>query len=634
MTDANDDSPDENETESESTVRDVDTEPTEDHPEPAMTAERFRATLEDLGRPVATAGEVARTLDWTHAEASDALDELAGTGGIERTDVTDDPVVWYPAEFAAFVDREHVVVFPERREIVVEHPEQFTRAQLTQFAHLVDSSGEGAYIYEIREEDVWWSPQDHLDEFIGTIRDVLPERAPDLEEWITSQWDRARQFALTTHPDGYTVLEAANPSLMGNIARQQLDDEHLHAPITDTESWVVEGSESEIKRTLYDAGYPVQDQRDLERGAELDVELGLELREYQREWVEQFLDSGAGVLVGPPGSGKTIAALATLAEVGGETLVLAPSRELAGQWRDQLLAHTDLDPDQIGEYHGGEKSIRPVTIATYRTAGMDRHRKLFDERRWGLIVYDEVHHIPSKVFRRSADLQAKHRLGLSATPVREDNKESEIFTLIGPPIGTDWAKLFEAGFVAEPEVELRYVPWGSEIDREEYASAEGHERRQVAGTNSAKLDAIRSLLDDHADAKALVFVEWLDQGREYAEALGIPFISGETRHAERERLFDEFRRGERTRLIVSRVGDEGIDLPNAEVAIMASGLGGSRRQASQRAGRTMRPAGNSRVYVLATRGTREEDFVRQQLRHLAGKGVRLSEAEIDDPTDP
>ena len=625
MTDANDDGPGESETGAEPAERTVDTGST-------MTAEEFRAALEALGRPVATAAEVARERNWTHAQASDALDELAETAGIERTDVTDDPVVWYPTEFAAFVDREHVIVFPERREIVVEHPEQFTRAQLTQFAHLVDSSGEGASIYEIREEDVWWSPHDHLDAFIGTLRDVLPERAPDLEEWIASQWDRARQFALTTHPDGYTVLEAGNPSLMGNVARQHLDDDHLHAPITDTESWVVEGSESEIKRTLYDAGYPVQDQRDLERGAELAVDLGFELREYQRAWVERFLESGAGVLVGPPGSGKTIAAIAALADVGGETLVLAPSRELAGQWRDQLLAHTDLAADQVGEYHGGEKSIRPVTIATYRTAGMDRHRKLFDERRWGLIVYDEVHHIPSKVFRRSADLQAKHRLGLSATPVREDDKESEIFTLIGPPIGTDWAKLFEAGFVAEPEVELRYVPWGSEIDREAYASAEGHERRRVAGTNSAKLDAVRSLLDDHPDAKALVFVDWLEQGKEYADALDVPFISGETRHPERERLFDEFRRGERTRLIVSRVGDEGIDLPNAEVAIVASGLGGSRRQASQRAGRTMRPAGNSRMYVLATRGTREEEFVRQQLRHLAGKGIRLSETEIDDPT--
>jgi DNA excision repair protein ERCC-3 len=596
--------------------------------ETPLTAAEFRAALEELERPVATASQVARVLECSQTEASDALDTLAESDELERVAVSDDPVVWYPREFADFVDLEHIIVFPERRELVVEHPEQFTRAQLTQFAHLVDSSSE-AYIYEIREEDVWWAPYDHIDGLIGTMRSVLPEPSPALEKWVERQWTRARKFALTTHPDGYTVLEAESPELMGNVARQKLDTDHLHAPISDTESWVVEGKEGDIKRTLYDAGYPVQDQRELDGGADLDIDLRLDLREYQEEWLDRFLDSGAGVLVGPPGSGKTVAAIGAMAHIGGESLILAPSRELAGQWRDQLLENTDLAPEQVGEYHGGEKSIRPVTIATYQTAGMDRHRKLFDERRWGLIVYDEVHHIPSQVFRRSADLQSKFRLGLSATPVREDDKQSEIFTLIGPPIGTDWAKLFEAGFVAEPEVELRYVPWQSELDRNEYASVEGHERRQVAGMNPAKLAVVRSLLAEHTSAKALVFVEWLEQGREYADELGIPFISGETRYAERERLFDEFRRGERTRLLVSRVGDEGIDLPNAEVAIVASGLGGSRRQGSQRAGRTMRPAGNSQVYVLATRGTREEDFARQQLRHLAGKGVRLRETDVD-----
>ncbi|EMA39216.1 DEAD/DEAH box helicase [Halococcus hamelinensis] len=612
---------------------------TNEHDEPAdgtpapddqpLSATEFRAVLETLGRPVTTASGVARVREWSQTAASDALDALVDAGDLERLDVSDDPRVWYPREFADLVSPEHVVVFPDRRELVVEHPEQFTRAQLTQFAHLVDSSGDGAYIYEIREEDVWWAPYDHVDDLVRTMRNVLPERSPKLEEWVESQWRRARRFALTTHPDGYTVLEAESPELMGNVARQKLDADHLHAPISDTEGWVVEGKEGEIKRTLYDAGYPVQDLRDLDGGADLDVDLGLDLRDYQRDWVERFLGSGAGVLVGPPGSGKTVAAMGAMSEVGGETLVLAPSRELAGQWREALLTHTDLDPDQIGEYHGGEKRIRPVTIATYRTAGMERHRKLFDERRWGLIVYDEVHHIPAAVYRKSVDLQAKHRLGLSATPVREDDKGAEIFTLIGPPIGTDWAKLFEAGFVAEPEVELRFVPWGSEADRDEYASVTGHERRRVAGSNPAKLDAIRSLLDEHADAKALVFVEWLDQGESYAEALGIPFISGDTPHPERERLFDEFRRGERARLVVSRVGDEGIDLPNAEVAVVASGLGGSRRQASQRAGRTMRPAGSSRLYVLATRGTREEEFARQQLRHLAGKGIRLTETTFE-----
>jgi DNA excision repair protein ERCC-3 len=595
--------------------------------ETAITAPEFRAALEELGNPVATASAVARVLGSTQTEASDALDSLAESGKLNRMDVSDDPVVWYPREFADFVDPEHIIAFPERRELVVEQPEQFTRAQLTQFAHLVDSSAD-AYIYEIREEDVWWAPYDHIDGLIGTMRDVLGER-PELEEWVERQWTRARKFALTTHQDGYTVLEAESPELMGNVARQKLDADQLHGPISDTESWVVEGKEGDIKRTLYEAGYPVQDQRELEGGADLDIDLHLGLREYQEDWLDRFLDSGAGVLVGPPGSGKTIAAIGAMAEIGGESLILAPSRELAGQWHEQLLSHTSLDPEQVGEYHGGEKSIRPVTIATYQTAGMDRHRKLFDERRWGLIVYDEVHHVPASIYRRSADLQAKHRLGLSATPIREDDKESEIFTLIGPPIGTDWAKLFEAGFVAEPEVELRYVPWRSEADRTEYASVEGYERRQVAGTNPAKLDAVRSLLDEHGEAKTLIFVEWLDQGEEYADELGIPFISGETRYAERERLFDEFRRSERDRLIVSRVGDEGIDLPSAEVAIVASGLGGSRRQGSQRAGRTMRPTGNSQVYVLATRGTREEEFARNQLRHLVGKGVRLRETDAD-----
>jgi DNA excision repair protein ERCC-3 len=598
-----------------------------------LSAEGFRAVLERLGRPVATASEVARVLESTHADATNALDALAGDDRIGRVDASGDPVVWYPAELDAFADREHVVAFPDRRELVVDQPAQFTRAHLTQFAHLRDTNRSGGYVYEIRAEDVWWAPYEGLDELLRTVRAVLPEHTPGLEEWIERQWDRARQFALTTHPDGYTLLEAASASLMGNVARQQLDADQLHAPVSDTESWVVEGAESEIKRTLYEAGYPVQDRRELETGADLDVELGVALREYQRDWIERFLDGGAGVLVGPPGSGKTVAAIGAMAAIGGETLILVPGRELAGQWRAALLAHTDLDEGEIGEYHGGEKSIRPVTIATYRSAGMDRHRGLFDERRWGLIVYDEVHHVPAAVHRRSADLQANARLGLSASPLREDDKQAEIFTLIGPPIGTDWAALFEAGFVAEPEVELRYVPWDSETDRNEYGSATGHERRQVAGTNPAKLDAVRSLLDKHSEEKALVFVEWLDQGREYADALGVPFVSGETPHAERERLFEAFRRGDRRRLIVSRVGDEGIDLPNAGVAIVASGLGGSRRQGSQRAGRTMRPTGSARVYVLATRGTREEEFARRQLHHLAGKGIRLRETDVADDAD-
>ncbi|MFD1632273.1 DEAD/DEAH box helicase [Haloplanus ruber] len=603
--------------------------PPADEGDDAVTLESFLDALQSEGRPVATAQQIARRLDCSQAAASEALDRLAAAGDVERLDVESDPVVWYPSEWGRLADRERVVLFPERRELVVDQPSQYTRAQLSRIAHLVDTSGTKGYLYRIRREDVWAAPFDDFEDFLGTLRSVLPRRSPHLEEWIERQWTRARQFTLRTHEDGYTVLAAASESLMGNVARQKLDEEHLHAPISETESWVVEGSEAAIKRILYEAGYPVIDERELETGEPLDVELRTELRDYQQDWVDRFLDQRAGVFVGPSGSGKTVAALGALTAVGGETLILVPSRELAGQWRAELLEHTTLDPEDIGEYHGGEKEIRPVTIATYQVAGMDRHRSLFDRREWGLIVYDEVHHIPSEVYRRSADLQSKHRLGLSATPVREDDRETDIYTLVGPPIGTDWDALFDAGYVQEPEVEIRYLPWASDEERNAYASAEPRAKHRIAAENPAKVDEVRHLLAEHPTAKALVFVDWLDHGRAIADAVNAPFVSGETPHHERDQLFASFRDGERRTLVVSRVGDEGIDLPNAELAVVASGLGGSRRQGAQRAGRTMRPAGSATVYVLATRGTSEEDFAQRQMRHLAEKGIRVTENGVE-----
>jgi DNA excision repair protein ERCC-3 len=588
----------------------------------------FFDALEAVGRPLVTATRYAQQRETSQEEASERLAALEAGGDIERLDISSDPVVWYPSEWQDLASRERVIVFPERRELVVDQPTQFTRAQLSQFAHLVDTTGSGSYLYEIRREDVWQAPYDSLEELMETVRDVLPEREPALAEFIADQWKRANQFLLRTHEDGYTVLEAETPELMGNVAREELDDGQLRAPIDEETSWVAEDRVAEVKRLLYEAGYPVRDQRDLETGEPLPVDLHLDLRAYQREWVSQFLETKSGVLVGPPGSGKTVAAMGILAELEGETLILVPGRELAGQWRDELLAHTTLEPEQIGEYHGGSKDIRPVTVATYRSAGMDQHRHLFDSREWGLVVYDEVHHIPSPVHRRSADLQSRARLGLSSTPVREDDREEEIYTLVGPPIGTDWDALFEEGFVAEPEVEIRYVPFADEAG-DAYAAAEGHERRQVAATNPAKTAEIEHLLGRHPEAKALVFVEYLEQGRALAAALDAPFVSGETPHHRRGKLFEQFREGSEPTLVVSRVGDEGIDLPSAQVAVVASGLGGSRRQGAQRAGRTMRPTGSARMYVLATRGTREEEFARQRMRHLSEKGVRVTERDSE-----
>ncbi|GAB3664430.1 DEAD/DEAH box helicase [Halopiger thermotolerans] len=598
-----------------------------------LTLAQFHEASQREGRPVLTAGAVARTLERSHDEVSEQLDRLAEQGALERLSVSTDPVVWYPTELEDLTDKERVVVFPKRREIVVDRPDQFTRAQLAQFAHLEDGNGEQGYRYVVRPEDVWQAPHDSFDELARTMRQALGQRNEQLEEWVWSQWDRAHQFRLYTHEDGYTVLEAKSPEVMGNVARQKLDEEHVHAPISETEDWVREGSEAAIKRILYEAGYPVQDHRDLESGEELEIDLEVSLRDYQQTWVDRFAEAGEGVFVGPPGSGKTVAAMGAMAHVGGETLVLVPSRDLARQWADTIQEYTSLGPHQIGQYHGGQKNVRPVTIATYQIAGMDRHRSLFDDREWGLVVFDECQHVPSDVYRRSTHLQSRHRLGLSASPIREDDRQKEIFTLVGPPIGTDWQALFDAGFVAEPELEIRYVPWGDDEQRNAYVSAEGREKYRIAAENRGKVDEIRYLLSAHPDSKALVFVDYLEQGRELSDALDAPFISGETRHHERRRLFDEFRRNERDLLVISRVGDEGIDLPTADLAIVASGLGGSRRQGTQRAGRTMRPAGGALVYVLATRGTREEDFARRQLQHLGRKGMTVREQTVERDRD-
>ncbi|TKX45058.1 MULTISPECIES: DEAD/DEAH box helicase [unclassified Halorubrum] len=606
-----------------------------------ISLDRFHEALEAEERPVTTASEVARRLGTSQAAARDALAALVDRGDVDRLDVEADPVVFYPRDWGALASRERVVVFPKRREIVVDRPTQYTRARLSQFANLVDTTGTEpgtrGYLYRIRQEDVWAAPFDDDDGLVGALRSVLPRRYDHLEDWVRDQWRRAHRFRLYTHEDDYVVLEAASENLMGNVADQHLDDDHLRAPISDTEAWVNEAAVAAVKRALYDAGYPVEDDRDLETGDPVEIELTTDLRDYQATWVETFLDRKSGVYVGPPGSGKTVAAIATIAAVGGETLILVPSRELAEQWREELLDHSTVDQADIGLYHGGTKDISPVTIATYQIAGMDRHRSLFDSREWGLICFDEAHHVSAPVYSRTAELQSKHRLGLSATPVSETGSEEEIYTLIGQPIGADWDALFEAGFVQEPEVEIRYVPWREEMARNEYAAADGRERRRLAAENPAKVEEIRYLLAAHRDKKALVFVEYLDHGEAIADALGVPFVSGETPHRERAELFRRFRAtddtdedadGDLDVLAVSRVGDEGIDLPNAELAVVASGLGGSRRQGSQRAGRTMRPTGSALVYVLATRGSSEEEFAQRQMRHLGRKGVRVRETNV------
>jgi len=535
-------------------------------------------------------------------------------------------------------DSERVLFFPGRREIAVDNPSDETRERLSRIAHVVDSTDD-SYLYKISSGDVWTAAVDSFGELRTELKQVVGEERWDtgFESRIEDDWRRAHEFTLRTETDDsgreFTVLEATDAETVQNVVRRKLEhNDHYTEFLSDTEARLRHGATAEVKERLYEEGYPAIDERRIKNGDSLEIDLTheIELREYQREWVDQFTARKAGVFVGPSGSGKTVAALGAMAEIGGETLIIVPNRELADQWQEELLEKTTLERRQIGQYHGGRKQIRPVTIATYDTAAMSRHRKLFNEREWGLVIADECHHAVADTWKRFREIQSVARLGLSATPVRESGDAKEIFTLIGPAVGQSWGRLFRDDWVAEPTVELLLVPWGSDTARTRYERAQGAKKLIEAARNPRKREVIQRLLSEHDDQKTLIFVDWIRQGQELSERLGVPFVYGETSHDRRETIYQQFRDGAIDALIISRVGDEGIDLPDAEVAILASTMGSSRSQTGQRVGRTMRPMGNAQVYILLTKGSSEEDWGRESTQYLAEKGIDIEKRELDD----
>jgi len=400
--------------------------------------------------------------------------------------------------------------------------------------------------------------------------------------------------------------------------------QNLSVDLSDTESRIAMGSKSraEIKEALLKKGYPVEDNSKFRESEEkIGADLKVDLRDYQKEYIEKAHEKKAAVLANPAGSGKTVTSIGLMAKIDAPTLILVPQRSLVGQWKRELLDKTTLTEDQIGEYHGDEKKMNDVTIATYHMAG--EKTQVF-RNEWGLIIFDEVHHIPSKLFRKTADLQSTRRIGLSASPVREDSKEREIFALIGQEIGSDWARFFAEGHVVKPDVEIQLVEWASDHYRHKYEEASGIKKAIIASKNPAKKQNLEKILEKHEDEKTIIFCDWIDQGETLSEEYDIPFVSGETDFDEREDYFEKFRQGELNTIIVSRIGDEGLDLPDAEIGIVMSGQGGSRRQATQRAGRVMRPFGDAQVYMVATKGSNEEDFVKQQVELLKEKGVPVT----------
>ncbi|MDN5797035.1 MAG: DEAD/DEAH box helicase [Intrasporangium sp.] len=396
-----------------------------------------------------------------------------------------------------------------------------------------------------------------------------------------------------------------------------------------------------LKQELLKVGWPAEDLAGYVDGEAHPIDLvqqGWHLRPYQQHAVDGFWHGGSGVVVLPCGAGKTLVGAGAMASAKATTLVLVTNTVAARQWKDELLRRTSLTEDEIGEYSGARKQIRPVTIATYqvlttRRKGAYTNLDLLDARDWGLIVYDEVHLLPAPIFRMTADLQARRRLGLTATLVREDGREADVFSLIGPKrFDAPWKDIEAQGWIAPADcVEVRVsLPDGQRMT---YATAEPDDRYRLASCSDAKLAVVDKLAQRHTDEPTLIIGQYLDQLHELAERLGADVITGETTVRERQRLYEAFRSGQIRRLVVSKVANFSIDLPEASVAIQVSGTFGSRQEEAQRLGRVLRPKGDGRTahfYTVVARDTVDADFAAHRQRFLAEQGYAYRIVDAGD----
>jgi DNA excision repair protein ERCC-3 len=396
-----------------------------------------------------------------------------------------------------------------------------------------------------------------------------------------------------------------------------------------------------IKQSLLRLGWPAEDFAGYVDGQAHPIDLkqdGWKIREYQEHAAEGFWHGGSGVVVLPCGAGKTIVGAAAMAHAKATTLILVTNTVAARQWRDELLKRTSLNEDEIGEYSGSKKEIRPVTIATYQVMtkkknGVYAHLDLFDSHDWGLIIYDEVHLLPAPIFRFTADIQSRRRLGLTATLVREDGMEGEVFSLIGPKrFDAPWKEIEAQGYIAPAEcIEVRVNL--TEAERLSYATAEPEERYRSCATTRTKRDVVQELVSLHAKEQILVIGQYLDQLDDLGETLGAPVIQGSTPQKVREELFQAFRTGEISCLVVSKVANFSIDLPEATIAIQVSGAFGSRQEEAQRLGRVLRPKADgrgARFYSVVSRDTIDQDFAQNRQRFLAEQGYSYTIIDADD----
>lgn len=458
---------------------------------------------------------------------------------------------------------------------------------------------------------------------------------------VAETMGRYGRLRLLKHPAHGLVLESSDRAVLEEVLRAKKITPLVGKRI-DEDSVVVHPSErGQIKQVLLKLGWPAEDLAGYVDGQSHPIALredGWSMRAYQREAAENFTHGGSGVIVLPCGAGKTIVGAAAMAMTGATTLILVTNTVSVHQWKRELMARTSLTEDEIGEYSGARKEIRPVTIATYqvlttRKKGVYAHLDLFDEHDWGLIVYDEVHLLPAPIFRFTADIQSRRRLGLTATLVREDGREGDVFSLIGPKrYDAPWKDIEAQGYIAPADcVEVRVAL--PQAERMHYAMAEPEERYRLAATTAQKGEVVKALVTQHADDHVLVIGQYLDQLDDLGESLGAPVINGSTPVKERERLFDAFRQGDLPCLVVSKVANFSIDLPEANVAIQVSGSFGSRQEEAQRLGRILRPKAEgkgARFYTVVSRDTVDADFAAHRQRFLAEQGYAYRIIDADE----
>ena len=516
----------------------------------------------------------------------------------------------------------------------VDHPQaDEARHELAIFAEL-ERAPEHIHTYRITRLGLWNArAAGHDSDFVLGVLDTYAKFAipSTVRNDIIDTMSRYGRLTIVRGEDDQLLLHSTDRAVLLEASKQPKISALLEGPLDNENFKIAAWARGQVKQELLKLGWPAEDLAGYAPGTPHEISLaenGWQLRDYQSKAVDKFWEGGSGVVVLPCGAGKTLVGAGAMAVAKTNTLILVTNTVSARQWKSELIKRTSLTEEEIGEYSGAVKEIKPVTIATYqilttKTKGELAHLSLLNANDWGLIVYDEVHLLPAPIFKMTADLQARRRLGLTATLVREDGREGEVFSLIGPKrFDSPWKDIEAQGYIAPAACFEVRVDLPEEV-RLDYAIANQDERYRLAATAHAKIEVISKLLKKHEGESTLIIGQYLEQLHEVADALDVPVITGQTPVDERERLFQLFREQSLKTLVVSKVANFSIDLPEASVAIQISGSFGSRQEEAQRLGRLLRPKADGRsasFYTLIARDTVDQDFAQNRQRFLAEQG--------------